>query len=397
MRASHQAELCVAWSLALLCALLLAACGGTSRTTPTSGTQTSQTSGTQTTQAHDRRVPAEFVGMNAQFLFFRPAGQWAPHLQQMAATGVETVRTDAVWAYVEPNPPQGGAHHYDWNALDAIVSALAQHGLRWTPVIDFSVPWDRAVAGSNVSPPAGVANYAAYAAALASRYGDHGSFWSSNPSLYYLPVHAWEIWNEENQQGFWAPAPDPGRYTDLYLAARAAIHGVQPGAIALVGGLSNYKATDFLAAMLAQRPAARGHLDGVAFHPYAKNADESLAAVVDLRRKLVDLGESSVPIAITEVGWPTSGPFNVLSDTDRATALRTVTDRLARSDCGVRSVSPHTWITNESKPGNAEDWFGLAHPDGTLSATAVAYGQLVRGLEGLAALAGQTGKLHLCG
>jgi hypothetical protein len=335
--------------------------------------------------------------MNAQFLFFKPGDQWAPNLRAMKAAGVETVRSDAVWAWVEPNPPLAGAHHYSWQALDPIVSALAQHGLRWTPVVDFSTPWDRAVAGNTVSPPAGIDNYAAYAAALAARYGDHGSFWSSHPYLQYLPVHSWEIWNEENLDGFWAPASDPARYTDMYLAARAAVHAVQPGATVLVGGLSNYKWAEYLTAMLARRPAAHGQFDAVAFHPYTANADDSLATVIALRHQLVALGEPNVPIAITEVGWPTAGPVNVLDDATRATNLSSLTDRLARSDCGILSISPHTWITNERDPGNAEDWYGLFHPDGTPSATEAAYSLTARALEGLIAPSGPTDALPLCG
>jgi hypothetical protein len=213
---------------ALLCAFFVAACGTSSRTA----------------LASSRIVPPDYAGMNAQFLANQSAQNQFTLLQAMAAAGVETVRSDAVWAWVEPYPPVAGVHRYDWGALDGIVAEYASRGLRWAPIVDFSVPWDRQVAGQSISPPAGIDNYVAYAGALAARYGDGGSFWSSNPALAYLPVHSWEIWNEENSAGFWQPAPDPSRYADLYIAARRAIQAVEARATVLVGGLAPNGATD---------------------------------------------------------------------------------------------------------------------------------------------------------
>jgi hypothetical protein len=367
--------------VALLCALSFAVCAAA----PSAA------------QASARRVPAEFVGMNAQFLFFRPGDQWGPNLQAMAAAGVETVRSDASWQWVEANPPQNGAHRYNWDPLDLRVWALAKHGLRWAPTIGWSTPWDRTVAGLYISPPAGIDNYAAYAGALAARYGDHGSFWSLHPELPYLPVHSWEIWNEENLPGFWSPAPDPTRYADLYLAARAAIHAAQPRATVFVGGLSNHNWAEFLDGMFAQRPKLRGQIDGVGFHPYTANVDDSIATVVAFRHKLVALGEPNVPIAITEVGWPTAGPVNVLSDDGRAYHLSALTDRLARSDCGISSISPHTWIALGQDPTNQEDSYGLVHADGTPSKSEIAYSLVAQELEGSMASPISTAKLYLCG
>jgi hypothetical protein len=182
----------------------------------------------------------------------------------------------------------------------------------------------------------------------------------------------------------------------MYLAARAAIHAVQPAATVLVGGLSNNKWAEYLTAMLAKRPNAHGQIDEIAFHPYAANANDSLATVIDLRHKLVALGEPNVPIAITEVGWPTAGPVNVLADATRATNLSTLTDQLARSDCGVRNISPHTWIANGNNPNNQEDSYGIVNPNGTPTATATAYSRIILTLEGRVRRGLPAGTLRLC-
>jgi hypothetical protein len=316
----------------------------------------------------------------------------------MATAGVETVRSDAVWDWIEPNQPAGAAHQYNWGGLDGVVSSYASHGLRWAPIVDFSVPWDRQVAGQHISPPAGIANYAAYAGALAARYGDGGSFWITHPLLPYLPVHSYEIWNEENLPLFWQPTPDPSRYADLYIAARQAIHAAQPRALVLVGGLSGPAAANqFVAGMFASHPGLAAQIDGVGLHPYAAAANDALNLVVSLRHELAALGAGAAPIAITEVGWPTGGSAWPVSDSQRASYLSSLDDQLARSDCGVVSFSPHTLVNLGQDPGNLDDSYGLYHPDATPTASAIAYSNASLILEGRAASSAPNGTLRLCG
>lgn len=38
-----------------------------------------------------------------------------------------------------------------------------------------------------------------------------------------MGVHAYEVWNEPNIVNFWAPGPDPARYTQLLKLAYPAI------------------------------------------------------------------------------------------------------------------------------------------------------------------------------
>ena len=84
----------------------------------------------------------------------------------------------------EPTAPVDGVHHYDWSFDDSIAGALAAHGLQWLPIIDYS-----AAVGRSRSPAAttrrrsSAADYAAYAGALAARYGAGGSFWRAHPEL----------------------------------------------------------------------------------------------------------------------------------------------------------------------------------------------------------------------
>src|SRR5205814_4680090 len=133
--------------------------------------------------------------------------------------------------------------------------------------IDYTTLWDASIPGYDHSPPRSPADFAAYGAAFASRYGTGGTFWRTHPTIPAKPIATYEIWNEPDGPGFWLPTAQPDRYADLYLAARAAITAEQPDARVIVGGLT--QPTTFLPAMVAARPQLRGHVDGVAIHPYA--------------------------------------------------------------------------------------------------------------------------------
>src|SRR5436305_1175235 len=109
--------------------------------------------------------------------------------QQLSAAsseGVRLGRSDAFWMAVEPNPPQNGVHTYNWAFTDFIASNLAKRGIQWLPILDYSAIWAASTSDYH-SPPTSNDDYAAYAKALAQRYGPGGAFWLANPNLPNLP------------------------------------------------------------------------------------------------------------------------------------------------------------------------------------------------------------------
>jgi hypothetical protein len=311
---------------------------------------------------------AEEFGVSVNRLF--NDGTYSPQqidaqLAALQATGATIARSDALWEASEPAAPVDGVHHYNWGFDDAIAAALARHGLRWLPIIDYSASWAESVAGSDHSAPSSAADFAAYAAAFAARYGSGGSFWRAYPEVSAEPVDAFEIWNEPDSPNFWLPTPDAARYADLYVAARDAILAADPGGRVLIGGLSNPGA--FLPALLAAAPDLRGHIDGVGIHPYAPTPGGVISTVARARATLAALGLASVPLYVTEFGWPTLPAHSQDWAPQRLRPRyiqRTITT-LGHTNCGVAMTVLYTWVTPERDPTDREDWFGIHSPAGT--------------------------------
>lgn len=298
-------------------------------------------------------------------------------LNALRATGATVARSDAPWEATEPTPPSGSIHHYDWAFDDLVAASLATAGLSWLPVIDYSAPWARSVPGQDHSAP-DAAEYAAYAAQVAARYGTGGSFWQDHPQLPAHPVQTYEIWNEPDNPVFWYPHPDAAAYADLYLRTRAAIDAVQPDARVIVGGLT-HPAT-FLPGLLAVAPALRNELDGVAIHPYGASPQAILDKVKAARAALGSLGLGAVPLYVTEVGWTTRPPgaLDYLSAHLRPGYLQQTLTELGHTGCGLAAVFVYAWVTPERNPSDPQDWFGIHPPAGGTSPDTAAFTQGLR-------------------
>jgi hypothetical protein len=295
------------------------------------------------------------------------SGRYTPteidaQLAALAHTGATVVRSDALWEDTEREPPIGSLHRYDWSFDDLIAGSLAAHGLRWLPIIDYSAPWAKLVPGQNHSPPSSVSDYAAYAAAVAARYGPGGLFWIEHPQLRPLPVDSYEIWNEPDNSAFWYPSANPAAYASLYTSARDAITAVQPVAQVMIGGLT--RPAWFLSAMLAGDPALRGEIDGVGIHPYAATSDGVLAGVRNARLAMRSDGLASVPLYVTEFGWTTdrTEQRDWAPENARPSYILRTFSTLGHTDCGVAAVLLYAWATPERDPADAQDWFGISPP-----------------------------------
>jgi hypothetical protein len=326
-----------------------------------------------------------FFGVNPGDLFKLPQSAWDTHLSAIAADGVQVVRMGAWWSDLEPGPPVDGQHRYSWSEIDQQVAALARNGLRWEPLLCFSATWGSKIDGDYTAAPAGADNFAAFAGALAKRYGPDGSFWHEHPALPALPIRAYEVWNEENAKQYWHPAT-PAEYADLYAATRSAVHQVDDTARVVVGGLAatnREKALapdNFLRQMYSHRPDLRGNVDAVGLHPFAREPQGVYASIAAFRKDLDAIAGPGVPIELTEIGWSTVDT----SEEKRAAYLRELASTLPRSDCGIERFMPYAWVGPEQAAGDREQWFGIANRDATPKPSATAYADTVRLMRGLA-------------
>jgi polysaccharide biosynthesis protein PslG len=314
-------------------------------------------------------------GINVNRLFddrtYSPE-QIGAQLTALEATGATVARSDTLWEATEPTAPSGGNHHWVWQFDDSIVAALAAHGLTCLPILDYSAPWAQSVPGQDHSPPPPVADYAAFAAAFAARYGDSGTFWRVHPELTARPVTTIEVWNEPDNAEFWVPAPDAASYAHLYLATRSAIDAVDPAARVIVGGLVD--PTKFLPAMVHAAPQLVGHVDGVAVHPYG-TPSVVVAKLRDARATLAALGMGSVPLYVTEFGWTTSpaGSLGYVAPARRPAWIQRTIETLGHLGCGLAASVLYTWVTPQSNAGDSQDWFGIENPNATVTAASRAF------------------------
>jgi hypothetical protein len=293
--------------------------------------------------------------INGFSLFHSPQSQWTAQLSAMQQDGVQMVRSDAPWSNIEPTAPTVNGPVWQFGAIDAWVIALAQNHLTWEPVLDYNNTWANAATDN--------ADFAAYAAAVAARYGPGGTFWLTHRNLPAEPVSIFELWNEENTtQWFLSPAD----YGTLYLAVHTAIHTVDPSASVDLGGLSdsgaysqnNDGASWYLVDLFGSFPQLATVIDGYAIHPYGTTATDSAEWVVDFRHTLTHYGVAgSVPIDVTEFGWP----YSSSSESWRAQQTNALGAAFSRSNCGLREAAPYDWI-NPSNDGMNDTDFGFVDP-----------------------------------
>ncbi|MEZ2388347.1 hypothetical protein AB6813_02145 [bacterium RCC_150] len=326
-------------------------------------------------------------------------------------------REEFIWSDIQPTSRSS----FSWATTDAWVKDCANAGLHIFGTLLKPPTW--AVAGSTqaqawTQPPAtdiAIADYAEYCGRVAARYGPGGTFWAENPSMGYLPVVEFEIWNEPYKFAGWKypdgsqrPA-DTELYGRIVTAAAAAIHAT-PGCKVFAsvdtgtdntGGLPSPQ--PFLIPFLEQ-PGVLGAIDGLSVHPYAygyvpatyepTGTPRAVSEVewhkswlytsklADCRAILAAHSKGSMPIWITEIGYPTHtvsagtvlGSTQAKAEQQQAMRVEAVFQYLRRNYGLVQGLIFYTWQTmpwQADVPGspnysdsNPEHFFGLVHNDG---------------------------------
>jgi polysaccharide biosynthesis protein PslG len=304
----------------------------------------------------------DFVGLVSEDVFAGDAAYREANLEKQAGAGVGLIRQTFDWAKIET--VEGT---YDFGAYDLWMEALAAKNMKALPILFGAPPFRSSApaAGANEGtyPPRDPAAFGEFAAAATRRYGPNGTFWSAKPDLPYLPVTAWQVWNEPSLPAYWPAGPDAAAYTQLLRAAFKAIKRIDPNAEVVSAGIPNSKLGvpfERYVEGLLDAGAAEA-FDTLGIHPYATDVEGVFAAVRRARAALKRHG-SKEKIWITEIGWATAGPqspFTVGSQ-GQASRIAQLFEELPvqREKLGIRGLVYFNWKDSQPFEGGS-DFFGL--------------------------------------
>jgi hypothetical protein len=256
----------------------------------------------------------------------------------MAAAGVDSIRVWLPWSQVEADRGR-----YDWAATDEAVRRAAQARMSAFPFLFTEPDWAVELDGHGCAercityaPSSSTTRdaYARFAGAAVRRYGPDGTFWTEHPELPYMPIHSWQIWNEQNAPFFFEPRPDPELYAAMLRSAAGDIRAADPGAEIVLGGV--FSAKDRASGLLGSAhylrelyrvPGVADSFDSIAIHPYARHVRAVFAQIRAMRDVAKRFGDRSAGLWVTEIGWASRGRRSLGLVTDRDGQAR----RLARS------------------------------------------------------------------
>jgi hypothetical protein len=239
-------------------------------------------------------------GVNIVGVGPEPLGTADRVIAQAHALGAKVVRTVVPWSMLEPR----GASQIEPRALafaDRLVGDAAASGIRVIMTVDSSPCWASSAPAALLRkcapgqpskatawPPGNPADYAAFVAYLAQRYGTR--------------LAAIEIWNEPDQanQLYFAGPNKPQRYATILRAAFPAIKRANPNVPVLAGSLVGANGV-FLRALYAA--GIKGYYDGLAVHFYTL----TLASLRSIREVQLANGDTK-PLWLDEFGWSSCWP-----------------------------------------------------------------------------------------
>jgi hypothetical protein len=332
--------------------------------------------GSITVPAPPRGAPPLRAGLVVNALGAGSEQRRRMELRQARALGVGWIREQLAWGSIERLPGR-----YRWRPFDALMVAAARARLRVLPLLLGTPRW----AGREpLALPDDPADFGAFAARAAARYGPGGVFWRTHPQLDGRLAPQWfELWNEPYERSFSTTGVDPARYAAMVRAATVAGHAANRATRWLMAADLTYqdgagRRQRWLPALAAADPGLMRLIDGVAVHPYVfgtPGADDGIALPFRFERidaiahELTALGAGRVPLWITEIGWSTCDTRpDCGSERDQAERIADVFARVRRRPLSDRVRAVFVYHLRDF-PGHSrsdrEGWYGLLRTDGS--------------------------------
>ncbi|MET0286488.1 MAG: cellulase family glycosylhydrolase [Polyangiales bacterium] len=261
--------------------------------------------------------------------------------------GANTFRDDLYWKHVEQTRDEFTLPR-NLSDLQKLIVLGGENGLRGVVVLDYGNPlYFQGLPKTDADRDA----YARYAAWVARSYGKS--------------VAAFEVWNEWNIGGGSKPretgeAISAGEYVKLLKRVRPVLKAEAPGVPVIAGGLANRK-MDWVKSFADH--GGFSHCDGFSVHPY--NHHDRDASAEDVAHWLDELNsvikaktKKSVPIWVTEIGWPTHDGVGASTEAQSAQRLLKLNLLLAARSY-IRGVWWYDLFDDGDNPREMEDNFGL--------------------------------------
>ncbi len=286
------------------------------------------------------------LGMSVHFV-----GSSEREIRLLREAGIRHVRDEIAWAWAERvqgrlRMPTSRSEWIDHAALNGIDVLL---------ILDYSNPiYMYQGIGNRENPEAEFEAFGRYVDFMLTELGDK--------------VGSWEIWNEPNAfffddqyGGDWRGGGWVDAYARLANAMERRIHALDPGARVLTAGME---------APIAELvvPKLDGDFDGIAVHPYCHPLlPEYAAAGMAQLRETADRAGLSVPLIVTEQGYPTVGGVGKFMWNHSATiTLEDQARFLLRVFCGnfARGIPRTYWydfVCDGPDPENPEHNFGIVN------------------------------------
>jgi hypothetical protein len=214
----------------------------------------------------------------------------------------EWVRVFLGWNGLEPG--KGGYNTAEIEAYAQFFASLPA-GTKIDADVWGSPGWANGGSANVATPPTDDADYAGFVNYLVNAF--HGR------------VNAWEIWNEEDNTGWWSGTP--AQYAGLLRAAYPAVKSADAGATVVLGGLTGNDGS-YLQQLYAN--GAKGSFDAVGVHtdtacnitsPFVFEYNRGTHVInqyffrgfTSVHATMVAAGDGATPIYMTELGWSSTG------------------------------------------------------------------------------------------
>jgi hypothetical protein len=311
--------------------------------------------------------------------------QTKPTARTAARLGADWARIWASWSELEP--ARGAFAPAAVAQLRGAVAAAQARGVTTLVVVTGAPGWANGGRGG-IAPPSDPRVFGDFMGGLARR----------------VPADAFELWNEPDDPGYFAGAPDPARYAALLRAAYPAIKAARPAATVVTGGLVGND-MDFVEALYAH--GAGGAFDAVGVHtdtacltdhprryyrdPRGRVGRYTFTGYREVHAVMAAHGDAAKPIWMTEIGWNTQSTRRRSCNVGRKAGRKRLgvtprrQARLLRAAYRCAAADPFVavafWFGIQDIPGaHHSQGFGLYRRSGRAKPAARAFRRLRHGI-----------------